>query len=557
MQEYKKLEEREKQWEDTTLLNVLRHYPERKEKFVSGSDIPVERVYLPKYTTEDEYFEKLGFPGEYPYTRGVQPTMYRGRLWTMRQYAGFGTAEESNRRYKYLLEQGQTGLSVAFDLPTQIGYDSDNPMSEGEVGKGGVAIDTLKDMEILFDGIPLDRVSTSMTINAPAAVLLAMYIALAENQGIAKERLQGTIQNDILKEYIARGTYIFPPEPSMRIITDIFKYCSSNVPKWNTISISGYHIREAGSNAVQELAFTISNGMEYVRSAIQAGLDVDQFSSRLSFFFNAYNDLFEEVGKFRAARRIWAKIMKEKFNARNPKSMMMRFHTQTGGSALTAQQPDNNIVRVTIHALAAVFGGTQSLHTNSKEEALALPSEDSVRIALRTQQIVAHESGVAGTVDPLAGSYYVEAVTDRIEREVWDYINKIEELGGMVKAIERGYVQKEVQDASYKYQQEVERGQRIIVGVNKFMIEEETPGNLLKVDPSLRNIQIKKLKKVKTDRNEFSVREKLNAVRAGAKRSDLNLMPLMLDAVKEYASLGEICNVLRDEFGEHRESIVL
>ena len=546
-----------KKWEEGTLGNVLSRFPERKKKFMTASGLPVERVYLPKETTEDEYLEKTGFPGEYPYSRGIQPTMYRGRLWTMRQYAGFGTAEESNRRYKYLLEQGQTGLSVAFDLPTQIGYDSDHSFSEGEVGKVGVAIDTLRDMEILFAGIPLDNVSTSMTINSPAAVLLAMYIAVAENQGVSGKQLRGTIQNDILKEYIARGTYIFPPEPSMRLITDTFAYCTAEMPKWNTISISGYHIREAGSNAVQEVAFTIADGIEYVRAAMKTGLDVDEFAGRLSFFFNAYNDLLEEVAKFRTARRIWARVMKEKFKARDPKSMMLRFHTQTGGSTLTARQPDNNIVRVTIQTLAAVLGGTQSLHTNSREEALALPSEESVRIALRTQQIVAYESGAADSVDPLAGSYYVEAMTDRIEKEAWAYIDKIEEMGGMVKAIERGYVQKEIQDTAFKYQLDIEKGVRIVVGVNKYTIEEEPPKDLLKVDPAIRDIQIKKLEEVKKNRNNERAAGKLATLREGAGDREVNLMPLILEAVREYATLGEICNVLRAEFGEYRESVVL
>ena len=558
MSDFKKIDKKTEEWKETTLKKVLERFPERKAEFHTGSDIEVERVYQPRHAlNEDKYLEEIGLPGDYPYTRGVQPTMFRGRFWTMRQYAGFGTAEESNRRYKYLLEQGQTGLSVAFDLPTQIGYDSDDPVSEGEVGKVGVAIDTLRDMEILFDGIPLDKVSTSMTINAPAAVLLAMYIAVGEKQGVSRDKLRGTIQNDILKEYIARGTYIFPPTPSMRLITNIFEYCSKEVPKWNTISISGYHIREAGSTAVQEVAFTLADGMEYVKTAMDAGLDVDGFAGRLSFFFNAHNDLLEEVAKYRAARRIWAKVMKERFNARSEKSMMLRFHTQTGGSTLTAQQPDNNIVRVAIQTLAAVLGGTQSLHTNSRDEALALPTEDSVRIALRTQQIVAHESGVTNTADPLGGSYYIEALTDRITNEAMEYIEKIDELGGMVKAIEKGYVQKEIQDAAYKYQKDVEGGERIVVGVNKFVVEEDAPRDLLKVDNSLRDIQNEKLKTLRAERDNGAVKARLDAIRAGAGNKDVNLMPLILDAVREYASLGEICNVLRDEFGEYRESIVL
>jgi len=553
----KKIEEKKKEWEKSTLKPVLDKYPERKENFSTGSWLPVQRVTLPEEFSEEEFLSKIGFPGEYPYTRGVQPTMYRGRLWTMRQYAGFGTAEESNKRYKYLLDQGQTGLSVAFDLPTQIGYDSDSDYAVGEVGKVGVAIDTLKDMEILFGGIPLDKVSTSMTINAPASVLLAFYIAVAEKQGVSRDKLRGTIQNDILKEYIARGTYIFPPKPSLRLITNIFEFCSREVPKWNTISISGYHIREAGSTAVQEVAFTIADGIEYVKAAINAGLDVDKFAGRLSFFFNSYNDLFEEVAKFRAARRIWAKVMKEKFNAKNPGSMKLRFHTQTGGSTLTAQQPDNNIVRVAIQTLAAVLGGTQSLHTNSRDEALGLPTEESVRIALRTQQIVAHESGVTDTVDPLAGSYYVESLTDKIEEQAWQYLNKIEDLGGMVHAIEAGFVQQEIQDVAYRYQREIESGDRVVVGVNKFVIEEEGPKDILKVDPKLRQVQMEKLAEVKKNRSNETVEQKLNELREGAKDPSKNLMPLIVDAAKEYASLGEICGVLREEFGEYKESIVL
>jgi len=544
-----------KSWQQTTVAKTLSRFPEIREQFVTGSNLPVERLYLP--TGEADYLDKLGFPGEFPYTRGVQPTMYRGRLWTMRQYAGFGTAEESNRRYKYLLEQGQTGLSIAFDLPTQIGYDSDSALSEGEVGKVGVAIDTLQDMEVLFAGIPLDKVSTSMTINSPAAILLAMYIAVGEKQGVPSDQLRGTIQNDILKEYIARGTYIFPPGPSMRLITNTFAYCSGEVPKFNTISISGYHIREAGSTAVQEVAFTLADGIEYVRSAVKAGLDVDQFGGRLSFFFNAHNDLLEEVAKFRAARRIWARIMKEKFKASNPKSMMLRFHTQTGGSTLTAQQPDNNIVRVAIQTLAAVLGGTQSLHTNSRDEALALPSEESVRIALRTQQIVAHEAGVASTIDPLGGSYYIEALTDRIEAEAFAYINRIEEMGGMVRAIEKGYAQKEIQDAAYRYQKSVETNERVVVGVNKFCMDQEPPRDLLRVDPRLRELQMRKLEEVRKNRNNARVEKALTSLGEGAAQEEVNLMPIIIEAVREYATLGEICSVLRREFGEHKESIVL
>jgi len=475
--------------------------------------------------------------------------MYRGRFWTMRQYAGFGTAEESNQRYKYLLSQGQTGLSVAFDLPTQIGNDSDHPMAAGEVGKVGVAIDTLADMEILFDGIDLSKVSTSMTINAPASVLLAMYIAVAEKQGVTPDQLRGTIQNDILKEYAARGTYIFPPKPSMRLITNIFEYCSKHVPQWNTISISGYHIREAGATAVQEVAFTLADGIAYVEAAIKAGLDVDEFAGRLSFFWNAHNNVLEEVAKFRAARRLWAKIMKERFGAKNERSMMLRFHTQTAGSMLTAQQPDNNIIRVTLQTVAAVLGGTQSLHTNSRDEALALPTEDSVRIALRTQQIVAYESGLADVVDPLGGSYYVEALTDKIEAECWDYIKKIDDLGGAVVAIEKGYIQKEIQDSAYKWQMEVESKQRIIVGVNQFQIEEKPPEGLLRVDSSVGEFQKQKLAKLRAERDNQAVQEKLAALEAACKDESVNLMPFILDAVRVYATLGEICGVMRKVFG--------
>ncbi len=551
-----KLSEHKQNWEKNVLNKVLNKKPERKEKFFTGSNIEINGVYTGLDIQELDYSKDLGFPGEYPYTRGVYPTMYRGRLWTMRQYAGFGTAEESNKRYKYLLSQGQTGLSVAFDLPTQIGYDSDHPLSRGEVGKVGVAIDSLKDMEILFEGIPLDKVSTSMTINAPAAILLAMYIAIAEKQGITPDKLSGTIQNDILKEYIARGTYIFPPEQSMRLITDIFEFCSEHMPKWNTISISGYHIREAGATAVQEVAFTLANGIAYVEAAIKAGLSVDDFAPRLSFFFNAHNDLFEEVAKFRAARRLWAKIMKERFKAQDPKSMMLRFHTQTAGSTLTAQQPDNNIVRVTIQALAAVLGGTQSLHTNSRDEALALPSEDSVRIALRTQQIIAHESGVADTIDPLAGSYYVEFLTNTIEQKAKEYIDKIETLGGAPKAIEKGYIQQEIQNSAYSYQMEVEQGKRIVVGVNKFKIEEDPPKGLLKVDPSVGKLQEEKIKQLKATRDNLQVSKALQELKKCAE-TDKNLMPPIIKCVRAYCTLGEICDALRAVFGEYKAPINL
>ncbi len=543
-------------WEKEVVEKSISRFPERKQNFTTGSNGEVNRLYTPLDIEDLDYNEELGLPGEYPFTRGVQSTMYRGRLWTMRQYAGFASAEESNQRYKYLLDQGQTGLSVAFDLPTQIGYDSDDGLSEGEVGKVGVAIDSLKDMEILFDGIPLDKVSTSMTINAPASVLLSMYIAVAEKQGVSKEKLRGTIQNDILKEYIARGTYIFPPEQSMRLITNIFEYCSKEVPQWNTISISGYHIREAGSTASQEVAFTLADGIAYVEAAIEAGLDVDDFAPRLSFFFNAHNDLLEEVAKYRAARRLWAKIMKERFNAKDPKSMQLKFHTQTAGSTLTAQQPDNNIIRVTVQTLAAVLGGTQSLHTNSRDEALALPTEDSVRIALKTQQIVAHESGVTETIDPLAGSYYVESLTNRIEEEAMNYIKSIDELGGAPKAIEKGYIQKEIQNAAYRYQMEVESLERIVVGVNKFQIQETDKKELLKVDKTVEINQREKLKVLREERNNEEVERTLKLLKEKA-GTDENLMPFILEAVKAYATLGEICNVLREVFGEYQQTVIL
>ncbi|HOK62494.1 MAG TPA: methylmalonyl-CoA mutase family protein [Soehngenia sp.] len=543
-------------WEENKIAKLIEKFPERKKTFTTGSGIEVKRLYTPLDIKDMDYEEKIGYPGQYPFTRGVQPTMYRGRLWTMRQYAGFATAEESNKRYKYLLEQGQTGLSVAFDLPTQIGYDSDHPLSEGEVGKVGVAIDSLKDMEILFDGIPLDKVSTSMTINAPASVLLAMYIAVAEKQGVSSDKLRGTIQNDILKEYIARGTYIFPPEESMRLITNIFEYCSKHVPQWNTISISGYHIREAGSTAAQEVAFTLADGIAYVKAAINAGLEVDEFAPRLSFFFNAHNDLLEEVAKYRAARRLWAKIMKERFNAKSEKSMQLKFHTQTAGSTLTAQQPDNNIVRVAIQTLAAVLGGTQSLHTNSRDEALALPTEDSVMIALRTQQIVAYESGVTETIDPLAGSYYIESLTDKIEKEAMEYIKNIDNLGGATKAIETGYIQKEIQNSAYKYQMQIESGERIVVGVNKFKVEEEQKKTILKVDPQVEIVQKKKLQKLRQERDNVRVKETIDILTQKAK-TDENLMPYILEAVKAYATLGEICGALREVFGEYEQSVIL
>jgi len=555
-EEMKKIKQLKKEWEDNVVQKTLERFPERKDKFVTGSGKEVKCLYTPVNLERSDYNKELNFPGQYPYTRGVQPTMYRGRFWTMRQYAGFGTAEESNKRYKYLLDQGQTGLSVAFDLPTQIGYDSDHAMSLGEVGKVGVAIDSLKDMEILFNGIPLNKVSTSMTINAPATVLLAMYIAVAEKQGISPDKLNGTIQNDVLKEYIARGTYIFPPAPSMRLITNIFEYCFKEMPLWNTISISGYHIREAGSTAIQEVAFTLADGIAYVDAAIKIGLKVDDFAPRLSFFFNAHNDLLEEVAKFRAARRLWAKIMKERFGAKNEKSLMLRFHTQTAGCTLTAQQADNNIARVTIQALAAVLGGTQSLHTNSRDEALALPAEDSVRIALRTQQVLAYESGVTETVDPLAGSYYVETLTNEIEKQALEYIEKIDKLGGVIQAIEKGFIQQEIQNSAYQYQKDIEESKRIVVGVNKFKIKEGSPKGLLKVNPEVGRRQVEELKKLKEERDNHKVKENLKLLEKAAK-TDANLMPLILDCVKSYATLGEICDILRSIFGEYKESVRL
>ncbi len=544
------------EWDRAVYKKTIARTPEREPEFTTTSFVPVNPLYTPADTREADYIERLGFPGRYPFTRGIQPTMYRGRLWTMRQYAGFGTARESNARYRYLLEQGQSGLSVAFDLPTQIGYDSDAQPADGEVGKVGVAIDSLADMELLFDGIPLDRVSTSMTINAPAAVLLAMYIAVAEKQGAKRTEISGTIQNDILKEYIARGTYIFPPRPSMRLITDIFAYCAREVPKWNTISISGYHIREAGSTAAQEVGFTLADGIAYVAAAVQAGLDVDAFAGQLSFFFNAHNDLLEEVAKFRAARRLWARVMKERFGAKQPKSMTLRFHAQTAGSTLTAQQVDNNIVRVTIQTLAAILGGAQSLHTNSRDEALALPSEDSVRIALRTQQIVAFESGAANTIDPLGGSYFVEAMTDAIERDAAALIAQIDALGGMVEAIEAGFVQMEIQKAAYRYAREVEDERKIVVGVNRYQILEQPPENLLRIDRHVQDEQSASLRALRARRSGEAVARALKALRTAAE-GDANLMPPILDAVREYATVGEICDVLRGVFGEYKEHIVI
>ena len=526
-------------------------------KFPERVGLKHNKLYTPLDLEGFDYEKDLGFPGEYPYTRGVQPTMYRSRLWTMRMYAGFANAEESNKRYRYLIANGGTGLSCAFDLPTQIGYDSDDSMAVGEVGKVGVAIDTLKDMEILFDQIDLGKVSTSMTINAPASVLLAMYIAVAEKQGVPADQLRGTIQNDILKEYAARGTYIFPVKPSMRLITNIFEYCSKNVPKWNTISISGYHIREAGSTAAQEIAFTICDGIAYIEAALKAGLKIDDFAGRLSFFWNAHNNVLEEVAKFRASRRVWARVLKERFGAQKPNSMKLRVHTQTAGSMLTAQQPDNNIVRVALQAAAAVMGGTQSLHTNSRDEALALPTTESVQIALRTQQIIAYESGLADVVDPLGGSYYVEAMTNSIEKECWDYIKKIDEMGGAVEAIEKGYIQKEIQDSAYAWQMAVESGEKVIVGVNKFQVEEKPVEGLLRVDASAGEFQKKKLAEVKATRDNAKVQEELAKLEKAAADPEVNLMPVILDCVRAYASIGEICGVLRKVFGEFKPHVTL
>jgi methylmalonyl-CoA mutase, N-terminal domain len=548
------ISEKKQAWQKLAEKSIAKS-PERRSSFRSSSDIEIDRCYAPEFEYPG-YDERLGFPGEFPFTRGVQPTMYRGRFWTMRQYAGFGNAAESNERYKYLLSAGQTGLSIAFDLPTQMGYDSDASMSRGEVGKVGVAIDSLADMEVLFNEIPLDKVSTSMTINSTASILLAMYIAVAEKQGVSPSQISGTIQNDILKEYMARGTYIYPPKESMRIITDIFAYCKDNVPKWNTISISGYHIREAGASAVQEVAFTLADGIAYVEAAIKAGLDVDQFAPRLAFFFNAHNNLLEEVAKFRAARRMWGKIMRDRFKAKDPKSQMLRFHTQTAGCTLTAQQPDNNIMRVTLQALAAVLGGTQSLHTNSRDEALALPTEESVRIALRTQQVIAYESGVADSVDPLAGSFLVESLTDKIEEQATAYIERIDALGGAVEAISRGFQQKEIQDSAYGYQRAIEKDETIIVGVNKFTVEEGAPENLLRVKDEVEVNQKAALAKMKAQRDNVRVKAALAALADAAKGSE-NLMPYILEAVKTYATLGEIADVFRDVFGTHRETVVL
>ena len=538
-------------WEKETLAKSLESLPERKEAFLTSSGTPVKRICTPLDSEDSDYLRDLGFPGDYPYTRGVYPTMYRGRLWTMRQYAGFGTAEQTNQRFKFLLQAGQTGLSAAFDFPTQIGYDCDHKLSAGEVGKVGVSVCSLQDMETLFEGIPLGKVTTSMTINAPAIVLLAMYIAVAEKQGVTQAQLGGTVQNDILKEYVARGMYIYPPKPSMRLVTDVFEYCAKNMPRWNTISISGYHIREAGATAVQEVAFTLANGIAYIDSALSRGLNLNQFASRLSFFFDATSNLLEEVAKFRAARRLWAKIMRERFKAQDPNAWMLRFHTQTSGVALTAQQPQNNIVRVTMQALAAALGGTQSLHTNSFDEAYALPSAEAARIALRTQQIVAYESGTTDTVDPIAGSYYVEALTNEIEQQANDYIEKIDDMGGAVVATEKGYMQREIVESAYKHQREVEKKEKVIVGVNEFIIDEKISLKTLRVDPAVENEQVKRLNALKQRRDRQKMEVAIDRLCSAAEKQE-NLMPPVLEAVKAYATLGEICDALRNIYGEYK-----
>jgi methylmalonyl-CoA mutase N-terminal domain/subunit len=551
---HERLEDSRESWKRETLKENLKRFPERKPKFETQSGIPLARVYLPTDPDQD-YEGDIGFPGTYPYTRGIYPTMYRGRLWTMRQYAGYAGAEETNRRFLYLLAQGQTGLSVAFDLPTQIGFDADHPLAAGEVGKVGVSISSLSDMELLFKDIPLDRVSTSMTINAPAAVLLAMYIAVAERQGVEAQQLRGTIQNDVLKEFVARGTYIFPPGPSLRLITDIFRYCADHIPRWNTISISGYHIREAGATAVQELAFTLANAMAYVSAAQKAGLDIDEFAPRLAFFFSADSDFLEEIAKFRAARRIWARLMRERFKAKSPRSMCLRFHTQTAGSTLTAQQPENNVVRVAFQALAAVLGGTQSLHTNSMDEALALPTEHAVRVALRTQQIIAHESGVANTVDPLGGSYLIEHLTDEIEKEVDEYLERITDMGGALAAIEAGFIQAEIQESAYRTQRAIERGEKHIVGVNLYQDDSANTIERLRVDPAIEAQQVERLRQVRARRDQGRI-EALKAQLELAALGEENLMPLFIECVEAEMTLGEICDALRAVWGEYQSPAI-
>ncbi len=556
MADAKEIDEARHAWEERAVIKTLKKSPERREKFETSSGVEVKRLYTPSDTASHDYLRDAGFPGDYPFTRGVQPTMYRGRFWTMRQYAGFGTAEESNRRYRYLLSHGTTGLSVAFDLPTQMGLDSDHPRAVGEVGRVGVAIDSLDDMETLLRGIPLDKVSTSMTINATASILLALYLAVAEKQGVPWEKVNGTVQNDVLKEYIARGTYIYPPAPSMRIITDIFRFCTERVPNWNTISISGYHIREAGSTAVQEVAFTLANGIAYVEAALGAGQSVDDFAPRLAFFFNVHNNFFEEIAKFRAVRRLWAKIMRERFGAKEPKSWMLRFHSQTAGSTLTAQQPDNNVVRVTVQALAAVLGGTQSLHTNSRDEALALPSEAAAKLALRTQQIVACESGAADTIDPMAGSYYVESLTDEIQGRAEEYLGRIDKMGGAVRAIEAGFQAREIQNAAYRFQQDIEKKREIVVGVNDFVEDKELPTEILRIDPKLEEEQKVRVRAVRARRDATRAAQAMEALDQAAAGRD-NLMPAIIEAVRSYVTLGEISDVLRRRFDEYRPQIAV
>ena len=545
-----------REWLQGPYARAIAKSPERSKVFETTGKMPIEPLY-----TEDDLAgwsanEALGFPGDYPFTRGIQPTMYRGRFWTMRQYAGFGTAEESNQRYRYLLAQGQTGLSVAFDLPTQIGYDSDDPMASGEVGKVGVAIDSIEDMQTLFREIPLDKVTTSMTINATASILLALYVAVGKQQGVTPDKLGGTVQNDILKEYVARGTYIYPPKPSMRLITDTFAYCKDTVPQWNTISISGYHMREAGCTAAQEIAFTLADGIAYVDAALAAGLDIDDFAGRLSFFFACHNNFLEEVAKFRAARRLWARIMKQRFEAKSPRSWMLRFHTQTGGATLTAQQPENNIVRTTVQALAAVLGGTQSLHTNSWDEALSLPSERAVQVALRTQQVLAYENGIGDVVDPLGGSFYIENLTDRLEAEAEEYITTIDGLGGALAGIEKGFQQREIQEAAYRFQRQIEEKERVIVGVNEFVVQEPAPAGLLRVDPTIGAGQREKLAKLRAGRDNAAVEAHLARLQRAAEGTD-NLVPIMVEAVEAMVTLGEISHRLRNVWGEQRQSVVI
>jgi len=554
--EIKRIAEERKRWESTTVPKWIETRPERQKEFYTISGIPVKRIYTPEDIKDMDYMRDLGFPGEYPFTRGIHATMYRGRIWTMRQFSGFGTAEQTNKRFKYLLKEGETGLSIAFDYPTIMGYDSDHPMARGEVGRCGVAISSLKDMEILLDGIPLDKVTTSMTINGPTAMILAMYVAVGDKQGVPREKLGGTVQNDMLKEFIAQKLVIFPPRPSVKLVCDVIEFCAKYMPKWNPISISGYHIREAGATAVQELAFTLADGITYVEEMLKRGLKVDDFAPRLSFFFASHNNFFEEIAKFRAARRMWAKIMKERFGAKNPRSMWMRMHVQTSGCTLTAQQPLNNVVRVTLQALAAVLGGTQSLHTNSFDEALCLPSELAVRVALRTQQIIAYESGVADVVDPLGGSYYVEWLTNEMEERAWEYIHKIEEMGGVIEAIEKGWLQQEIANSAYKYQREIDTKRRIIVGVNEYTTEEHEEVPLLKIDPKVEEEQIARLQKLRQERDDQKVKQILQKLHDEAEKN-VNLMPTIIEAVKAYATLGEICDVLREVYGVYKEMIII